>query len=416
MLTKLATPQIRPGPAVDVQKELVKKLDVDYADRHYFDGGILNLGGILIEEMPENDDDLVDEAQLVALPTGGGFISAGAPRAARVKELGFDRLVVQNTLQTMIDSKEIEYLRLAGLPNDEWKILIEVHYYRERDMTATGFHKDTLGETLFVNLNYHMDKKVIGPEYVVNPPPSPAHDDQTKETLPKEFRDDLAVTRAKLGPATEFGAGLVDPYGYVAFVDEAIHHATPFYGHRYVTGSELKSYLENKYPAAFKEASTAYPKYTNRGVFSYFSYFSSYVDKSIISATDSSKWLAWMEIVTKEENDARRLTREDLKATMNDDEFDALLEAVGGAEGSKRTQGAPGGFYAASIPGSDPHPIRPTGKPPLKRRLSDADFRKTLPPAPADTEKRRFFRTWIRAVKTTKVEELNRRLGQTTKV
>jgi len=364
--------------------------------------------------MPEEDDDLVDQAQLVALPTSGGFVSAGAPRAAKVKELRFDRLVVQNTLQTMIDSKEIEYLRLAGLPNDEWKILIEVHYYRERDMAATGFHKDTLGETLFVNLNYHMDKKVIGPEYVVNPPASRAHDDQTKETLPKAFRDDLAVTRTKLGAPTEFGTGLVDPYGYVAFVDEAIHHATPFYGHRYVTGSELRSYLEKEYPAAFKEASTAYPKYANRGMFSYFSYFSSYVDKSIISAAESSKWLAWMEIIAKKEDADRHLTRDDLKATMNDDEFDALLDAVG-AEGKKRTQGAPGGFHAASIPGTDLSPIKPNWKPPLKRRLSDADFRKTLPPAPAETEKRRFFRTWIRAVKTSKVEDLNRRLTESTK-
>jgi len=150
--------------------------------------------------------------------------------------------------------------------------------------------------------------------------------------------------------------------------------------------TELKSYLEKKYPAAFKDASAAYPKYANRGMFSYFSYFSSYVDKSIISAAESSKWLAWMEIIAKKEDADRHLTRDDLKATMNDDEFDALLEAVG-AEGKKRTQGAPGGFHAASIPGSDLYPIKPNGKPPLKRRLSDADFRKTLPPAPAENEK-----------------------------
>lgn len=73
-------------------------------------------------------------------------------------------------------------------------------------MSATGLHKGTLGETLFVNLNYHMDKvaaapteaarKLIGPEYVVNPQASSAQDERTKDLLPKAFHDDLAVTRA----------------------------------------------------------------------------------------------------------------------------------------------------------------------------------------------------------------------------
>ena len=424
LLTKLAVPQIKPGPSVDVQKELVKKLDVEHADE--FGGALLNLGGILIEEMPETDQELIDEAELVPLPTGGGFISAGGlSRAAKIKKLGFDRLVVENTLRTMIDAREIEYLRKAGLPNDAWKILIELHYFRERDMSATGFHKDTLGETLFVNLNYHMDKvaaaqsdaarKLIGPEYVVNPQVSSTHDERTKDLLPKAFRDDLAVTRAKLGDPTEIGTGLVDPYGYVAFVDEAVHHATPYYGQRYVTGTALKSYLAKKYPAAFKEASTAYPKYANRGVLSYLYWFSSYVDQTVISAADSTKWLAWMEIVSKDDNKDRRFTRNDLKTTMTDQEFDEMLEAVGAA-GGQRTEGAPAGFHDASIPMSGLQTIKPANRPPLKRRLSDADFRKKLPPALAATEKRRFFRTWIRAVKTSKAKDLHSRLAEGSKV
>lgn len=36
-LTKLAQPRIKPGPAVDVQKELVNKLDVEHAAE--FGGG-----------------------------------------------------------------------------------------------------------------------------------------------------------------------------------------------------------------------------------------------------------------------------------------------------------------------------------------------------------------------------------------
>jgi hypothetical protein len=418
LLTKLATPQIKPGPAVDVQKSLVKKLDVDHAND--FAGGIINLGGILIDELPETDEELIQDAELVELPTGGKFISAGSPRAGKVKELGFDRLVVENTLSTMIDSKEVEYLRLAGLPNKDWKILIEVHYYRERDMSATGFHKDTLGETLFVNLNYHMDKKVIGPEYVVNPQVSEAHEAQIEQSLPASFREDLEVTRGKLGDATEYGTGMVDPYGYVAFVDEAVHHATPFYGQRWVTGSDLKWYLEEKYPAAYKEATTAYPKYANRPMWHYPWGFSSYVDKSVISAANSNKWLAWMQIVADDANANKHFTRNDLKA-MPAAEFDDMLEVVGAEANadkpvkrtqSGRTQGAAAGFQSASIPGAGLQAIRPDGKPVLKRRLSDPNFRKQLPPEPEATEKRRFFRTWIRVIPKAKADDLRRRLRE----
>jgi hypothetical protein len=413
LLTELARPQIKPGPAVKVQKELVKKLDVKYADE--FSGGILNLGGILIDELPKTDEALVKKAQLVDLPTSGKFISAGSPRGGMIKKLGFDRLVVKNTLKTMIDSGEVEYLRRAGLPNDEWKILVEVHYYRERDMSATGFHKDSLGETLFVNLNYHMDKKVIGPEYVINPPVSAVHEEKIKSSLPASFRQDLDVTRAKLGAPTEYRTGMVDAYGYVAFVDEAIHHATPFYRHRWVTGSDLQWYLEEKYPAAYKAAGAAYPKYVDQPT----SAFSSLVDPSIISAVDSGKWLAWMQILADRANADRRFTRNDLKA-MTAEEFDDLLHVVGteassGKEvkrtPSRRTGGAAAGFHSASIPDAGTHPIKPEGKPPLKRQLSDPDFRKLLPPEPEATEKRRFFRTWVRVIPKAKADDLRKRLA-----
>jgi hypothetical protein len=417
LLTELAKPQIKPGPAVKVQTDLVKKLDVEHADE--FAGGILNLGGILIDEMPESDAELLERAELVDLPTSGKFISAGSPRGGKVKEHGFDRLVVENTLRTMVDSKEIEYLRLAGLPNDDWKILVEVHYYRERDMSATGFHKDTLGETLFVNLNYHMDKKVIGPEYVVNPPVSPAHEAKIEDSLPASFRQDLEVTRGELGEPAAYQTGMVDPYGYVAFVDEAVHHATPLYRQRWVTGHDLKWYLEEKYPAAYKEAAAAYPKYASSR-WRYLYWFSSYVDQSIISAADSGKWLAWMQIVADNANADRRFTRNDLKA-MSAAEFDDLLDVVGAEASSgkevkrtqsKRTEGAAAGFQSVSIPEAGLYPIRAEGRPALKRQLSDPNFRKQLPPEPVATEKRRFFRTWIRVIPKAKADDLRKRVKE----
>ena len=69
-------------------------------------------------------------------------------------------------------------------------------------------------------------KTVRGPEYVVNPPPSVEHDSVIygRGTPPREFTDDLTTIRGALPEPTEMkSAGTVKPYGYAAFVDEAIH-------------------------------------------------------------------------------------------------------------------------------------------------------------------------------------------------
>ena len=428
LLTELATPQMRGGPAIGSQKKLVAALNSSTA----FEGGMLNLGGILIEEMPKTDDDVFNKAQFVELATGGGFISAGKPRFKELKQAGLEGLVVENTLKTMIDARQIEYLRKAGLPNDEWKILVEVHFYRERDMSFTGMHKDTLTETLFVNLNYHMDKAVVGPEYVVNPELSEEHEEAIATSLPASFREDLAEARKRLGELKEIGAGIVDPYGYVAFVDEAVHHATPYYWQRFITASDLTEFLgrdpkellaehlKTNFPKELAAASTAYAKWLKRWTDWYS--FASFDDQKLIREADSDKWLAAMQVLNDgaSGNGQRRYTRNDLALMLSDRQWDALLERVASdpAKGKARTGGAAGGFHAAQIPrpGQVGHPItqpiKPADKPPLKRRMSDANFRKRLPPAPAATEKRCFFRTWVRAVKREKVADLRKRLRE----
>ena len=124
-----------------------------------------------------------------------------------------------------------------------------------------------------MNLNYHMDKKVIGPEYVVNPPASPAHEAKIKDSLPAPLRQDLEVTRGKLGEPTEYRAGMVDPYG-----------------------------------------------------------FSSYVDKSFIRAADSGNWLAWMQVVADHANAERRFFRSWIRlitAAKADDLRKRLKETTG---------------------------------------------------------------------------------------
>jgi hypothetical protein len=71
---------------------------------------------------------------------------------------------------------------------------------------------------------------------------------------------------------------------------------------------------------------------------------------------------------------------------MTSAEFDELLHAAGEVPRAQkaRTKGAVGGFHDASIPRAPLSPIRPNGRPRLKRQLSDVDFRERLPPHPAE--------------------------------
>jgi hypothetical protein len=453
VLTELATPQVGEGPAVEVQKDLVVKLEqrlgeIIAADaetqrknvedtaawqvRHdawakgwkwlrgaepqapprAFGGGggnrpqvtaegavEFNLGGILLDSLPEYKrkdvagfyQGLAKEAKLIPLDQRvPGARSSGMALPELVA--GFGNLVIENTLKTMIDASQFKYLRAVGLPNDEWKILIEVHYMRSRPKDMSGFHKDTQGQTIFVNLNYHAGENALrGPEYVLNPPASAKHDERIfgtvgkSATLPKEFTDDLRATRGKLAEPTEIrSSGTVQPYGYVAFVDEAIHHATPFFEHRYVTPKEFKAYLErtdkNKLDEIMRVGGNAGD-----------------VNDSIIAASDVAKWSTWREMIGRAGADVR-YTREHFARTMGPGEFDRMLENVGSQPGAQRLHGGAGGWYAASIANDGNPQIHAGDRPPLVRQASNAQLTANWPAQLPPETPRRFFRTWVRAV------------------
>lgn len=455
VLTTLATPQVREGPAIEVQKNLVTGLESrlatiiesDAEKKSTYDtemagyqktykawedwGGFgwksfrgaapkmppaafgegrrmqltesnateFNLGGILIDRLPEYEQGnvegfyggLADTAQLVPLDSRvKGARSSGTALPELVDDLA--PLVIENTLRTMIDASQFKYLRAAGLPNAEWKILVEVHYIRARPKDMAGFHKDTQGQTLFVNLNYHAGEHSLrGPEYVLNPPRSETHDERiygTSEkpgTLPTQFTDDLSYARGQLGDPTEIrSSGTVRPYGYVAFVDEAIHHATPFFENRYVTPAEFKEHLRRTDGRKLEAIISAGEKSVD-------------VDPSVIGADEVGKWTAWSRMITDPPKDAR-YTRLHFAATMKDGEFDRMLENVGAEQNAERQRGGSGGWYAASIPNDGRAPLHAKDKPPLVRQASNPDLSKTWPKQLPEDVPRRFLRTWVRAV------------------
>lgn len=414
LLKTMAEPKIGKPAAKDVQIKLVQELDALFNRTSEF-----NLGGILLNSLPESDDALLGDAKLIRLPHGltdtkdgpkiavTEFKSVGEDRAQEVINAGLGPLVVENTLRTMIDARQIEYLRQAKLPNDQWKILVEVHYISARPKDMSGFHKDTRNETLFVNLNYHVgERDVVGPEYVVNPQPPEEHEAKIAEKLPPEFMADLQKARGTLGDPSEIKYGIVGPYGYVAFVDEAIHHTTPHYGQRVVTGEEVGWYMENKHAkhAEFKEMKRADAAYKASWWPSWWYDYSSYVDKKVVKETQIPAWQRWLAVT----DDSKALyTRDDLvtkKKLMSTEEYEDMLATVGAESGAERKGGRAGGFEKVLV-NSGAVPVDPTGqRPRLKRRMSEADLKR--PEQLPETVTRRFLRTWVRAIPADKARRL----------
>ena len=442
LLTKLATPRVGEGQAIDVQTQLVDALETLISQKTWtFDlvPDELKLGGVLIDRLPKADKSYMPSEdkqqrkggiqglfnQLVQAgdqrSPAAQFVSLDAdPRGAKlghrigtdVKNAGLAPQVVENALKTMLDAEQFEYLRLAGLPNDDWKILVELHYIRARPKDMAGFHKDTQGQSLFVNLNYHVPGyKLRGPEYVLNPPRSKAHDEliygtpEQEGTLPEEFTNDLTKTREALGQPTRIeSAGTVKEFGYVAFVDEAIHHATPWFGNRYVTPSEFRAYLERKYPARFEAIVNADPEELaragrKRGAAKKKGGYSELVegdDLASFSKGDLTKWKKWRAMITTSE--PKRYTRHDFAGTMQAGEFDRMLEDIGSQPDAERQKARAGGWYAASIPEAGLSPVKPENRPSLVRTASNAKLTKKWPGQLPEDVPRKFIRSWVRAV------------------
>jgi hypothetical protein len=316
------------------------------------------LGAIELTSLPDDDTELLKTAKFTKLdPNSLGRGSVfDLVEAAGVKEQ-----VVKNTLNTMIKAGQIDYLRKSGLISGDWMVLIEVHYYRRRDQDVSQFHRDTLGQTLFVNLNYHTGHEIAGPEYVLHPPTVAEHEQQIKATLPPEFLADLAEIRKDAPEPTEIMAPIIPAYGAVAFVDEAIHHMTPLRGHRKVKGSDFAKYLKD-----------------------------TYLVQGLRKQPPLETWNQWLNMSLR--SDAMYTRRDFARAGMRRSEIDALLTLHGGS-----------GFQTVSIPGmANKPPIERRSKAPLKRQMSERALKKKGTPGslpPPVTGERRFFRTWVRAVR-----------------
>lgn len=142
------------------------------------------------------------------------------------------KINVMNTLRT---SGQLAYIERNNIINEEWRCVIDVDFYYQRPAKSIGFHKDTVGRSLFVNLNFNNAQEIMGPEYILNPPAIDKHDQHIAPKLPTAFLDDLVSERQRLGVPGEIMNTRIPAHGMLSFVDELIHHTTPFLGHRGLT-------------------------------------------------------------------------------------------------------------------------------------------------------------------------------------
>jgi len=285
-------------------------------------------------------------------------------------------LLVKNTILTMEKAGQIAYLRSSGLTGGNSNIIVEIHYYRNRDQSSIAFHKDTVGETLFVNLNYLNKEEIAGPEYILNPRTVASHEMEIQDRLPaKAYRDLVKVRNRLVAPTKIKWAGNIPKYGVVAFTDELIHHATPLTEHRTVYSDDLKRYLQANYSDEYLLAASVHG-------------YSDQLNKDIRYNPNSrpiSKKL--FEMANVPLSAAKYYSRTDLQtAKMPPDQIDELLDLLG----NRGMVGIQGG----SSPILDPLGNTKT----LHRKISQIKL--DAPEFPLQsTAPRSFFRTWVRAIR-----------------
>jgi hypothetical protein len=352
------------------------------------------IGAIVLKEGVGKLEDLMASATLVDLPSLNDktakvkqSLAGGAYHLVQKK--GLASSVIKNTLVTMEKAGQLEYLRKAGLPNDKYAILIEVHYYRNRPTSKTKLHKDTLGETLFVNLSFTNKNKILGPEYIVNPASDPSYDEFVRQKLPGVFVEDLEAFKKSFKEEKMIKATVLEPNSVVAFVDEAIHHKTPTPGPRTASAAGLKVAMANVYGDEYKDAENAYKGYKGASRVSLWT-FASYFKNPTAKAHSGDWWELLEKLPTLNDTELKRKDLEAWLPTYFKARAEEILEQAA-TDFTGVSLAIAGGKYITV-------PVRQASEKPLKRQMSMEKLGETYQAKAQDSGKRSFFRTWVRAV------------------
>jgi hypothetical protein len=153
---------------------------------------------------------------------------------------------------TLVAAGQLKYLTdNFGKIQPTHDVVVDVDWYRERTQSDVGFHKDSRGTTLFVNLTYDNDRPMQG---------ASTKDDLEGQTaleqkLPAEVRRDLDERRQGYDRNEEqrgrLREGEVPAYARLSFADPSVWHSTPLLRHRMEhlnpappdSAEQLESYL-----------------------------------------------------------------------------------------------------------------------------------------------------------------------------
>lgn len=194
-------------------------------------------------------------------------------RAGGVVELpvagGLRDQIQQNVNETLFSAGQFQWIAAnwADISRTH-HVFIDVDYYPNRPPeTGGGLHKDSVGETLFVNLTYGNQAQAASAEYVHDEQPFAPFEGHMPASAQALVATARGNARAAAGPQVQNPDGSMrDPHldvqggdqdmpahGRTSFLDPAIWHATPLYNHRLpeVTGpdaslttvGDLRTYL-----------------------------------------------------------------------------------------------------------------------------------------------------------------------------
>lgn len=148
---------------------------------------------------------------------------------------------VEATLQELMSNNgQLKYIQQQEWFNgNDYEVVIDVNYYKDRPIDSRlGFHKDTGGTNLFVNLVFDNSKEIAATEWTQDRlPPQGTKMDLLKQFTPAAMRQGILDAKATLGKVAAPGrntiqGGKLPPYAYVSWVDELVWHSTPMLDHR----------------------------------------------------------------------------------------------------------------------------------------------------------------------------------------
>lgn len=140
----------------------------------------------------------------------------------------------------MSNNGQLDYIKAQDwFTSKEFDVVIDVNYYIDRPIDSRlGFHKDTGGTNLFVNLVFDNSETIPGTEWTQDRLlPAEKRMELLQKWMPASMLDSITEAKSALKSIGAPGrntiqGGRLPPYAFVSWVDELVWHSTPLLDHR----------------------------------------------------------------------------------------------------------------------------------------------------------------------------------------